>query len=341
MRLLFLLISPYLIFLTPALAKTVVLKAPQASAKDYQAFVLSSPTYEFPSRVVLSAMPSMEDREHLSSLFAKAQTSYTDGSLNQAKEDFRQVIALAETDQWGEEEQSVLLHSYFRLAQLAKSADETDDWIRKALIWSAQGQLDESLFPPPLVERFREMKNRFTKVEIDVRPFAEDFNYLVINGQNIDLAKAKKIEMNQGPARVTFVSDTYQPTTLQLLTVDQMAQVQPEKRAWVEGSCVKPQMHWQRPGEIAKPFFNQNCAPVKPKDSPEIDVAYHAPTASAHTESSPVPLTADVSQSTKSHVPFYERSWFWIGVGVAAAAIVTVSVANSHSSNHPTSTSDF
>ena|GEM_PF-6384899 len=340
MRLLFLLIAPYLLFLTPALAKTVVLKAPQANAKDYQAFVLSSSAYEFPSHALLSAMPSADDREHLSSLFAKAQASYTEGSLNQAKEDFRQVVALAETDQWGDEEQNVLLHSYLRLAQLAQNADEVSEWLKKAVTWTPKGKLDETFFPPPLVQQFRELQSSLATVPVDLKPFSEDFNFVVLNGQTIDLAKTKKVEIKDGPVRATFVSDTFQPSTLQV-AADQLAQAQPERRPWIEGSCLKPQLHWQKSGQLAKPFFSQNCAPAKTKESPEIDVAYHAPVTVTHSENNPMPFTTDAANSSKTHVPFYERTWFWVGVGVVATAVVVVALSNSHSTNHPTSQVDF
>lgn len=340
MRLLFLLIAPYLLFITPALAKTIVLKVPQASAKEYQAFVLSSPAYEFPSHILLNEMPSTEDREHLSALFAKAQASYTDGSLNQAKEDYKQVVALAETDQWGEEEQSVLLHSYLRLAQLEQNADVINELLKKAVAWTPRGKLDETFFPPPLVQQFRQLQSSTANVAVDLRPFADDFNFVVVNGQSIDLAKTKQTELKDGPVRATFISDTYQPSTVQL-SADQLSQAQPEKRAWVEGSCLKPQLRWQHAGQLAKPFFNQNCAPMKAKESTEIDVAYHAPIAVTHSEANSLPLPGEGINTSKAHVPFYEKSWFWIGVGVVATAVVVVALSNSHSSSHPTAQVDF
>jgi hypothetical protein len=303
-------------------AKTVVLRATKADVQDYQAFVLSSPAYESASTAQLSRFPTPEDREMLASAFAKAQASFMQGSMIQAQEDFRAIISLVETDQWKEDEQSVFLLSYFRLAQLAHRPEETEDWLKQAVIWAPNGALDEKFFPPPLVEKFKQIKNSLPKLKVDFSAFAGDFNFLLLNGRTIPLAESLSETLPEGPLRATFISDTFQTITIET-TTDLISNAAIERKPWVDGSCQKFQMHWQHSGSVAKPYFSRNCAPVK-KPSPEVDVAYH-PSAP---EPIPIPVT---TVSTTSSAPFYERTWFWIGMGAVATAVVVASLSSHES----------
>lgn len=318
-----------------ASAKTVVLRAPATNAKDYQAFVLSSSFYEFPSRVILHSLPSQQDRDRLSARFAKAQLSFTDGSLSQAKDDFENIVALAETDQWGEEEQNVLLHSYFRLAQLSQTPVEVTEWLKKALAWAPLGQLNESYFPPPLVEQYKNMKAKALMVKADLSAFSDDFNYLMINGRIVDLAKEKKLELPDGPIRATFISDTFQPVTLQL-AADQLAAAIPDKNPWVKGSCLKPQLYWQIAGLSAKPFFGSSCAPMKPTKPADLEVSFHPSSTPSGADPAAVTIPNAELNTSRAQTPFYKRTWFWVGVGAVVTTAVIVSLANSRSTNHPT-----
>lgn len=308
--------------MTPSIvfAKTVVLRAPEANPKDYHAFVLSSPTFETASQAVLKEMPSGKDRETLGELFAKAQASFVEGALVSAIENFKAVVAMAEGDQWGAEEQSVLLHSYLRLAQLTHTPQEKEHWLEQATVWAPNGVINESYFPPPLLEQMRNLKKNLPMVKVDLRRFAQDFDYVLINGRVITLPPARDESLPQGNVRVSFVSNAFQTVTIET-TADQIEDLKLEKKPWVEGSCVKPQLRWSQAGVTAQAFFSRHCAPLKNQTVPKVDLAYQPPS------DAPLSLPVEAEGASKTKVPFYRRTWFWVGVGAVATAIVVASLS--------------
>jgi len=304
------------------LGKTVLLRAPQADVGDFEAFVLSSPVYESASHAILSRIPSKENRDDLASRFAKAQASFMEGSMIQAAEDFKSVTSLAETDQWGSEEQNVLLHSFFRLAQITHDPQESEDWLKRAVVWTPKGEPAEKFFPPPLIEKWKTIKDSFPMVKMDLQPYALDFDYVLINGRVVPLSDTTQLTVPNGPVRATFISDAFQPITVET-QADQLSVVRIDKKPWVEGSCLKPQLHWQQSGQIVKPFFSRHCAPLKSPPKVDVEVAYHE----APLEIPIAPTTPLETNSTKSSTPLYHRTWFWLGIGAVATAVVVASLS--------------
>ncbi len=160
----------FTLFISQAgMARTVVPRAPQADAVEYSAYVKSSPQWQFPSEYLLERIPSAAARNHLTELFTQAQLSYTSGSISRAIEDFKRVVEFAVTDHWTEDERQVFLHSYLRLAQMDTSSSEK--WLRAAAVLFVAEQVDTSLFPPPLLERFRSVRGSMPEVKIDLSAF--------------------------------------------------------------------------------------------------------------------------------------------------------------------------
>lgn len=316
------LLFAFIAFTSQSIAKTVILRSPKVDAKEYQAFVLSSPVYESAATAELNNFPTAEDRELLASTFAKAQATFMEGSLTQAKEDFRAVVALAETDQWKEEEQNIFLHSYLRLAQLTHQPEETEEWLKQAVIWAPNATLEEKYFPPPLVTKFTQIKNALPKIKVDLSAFAGDFSVVLLNGRAISLAEKPKETLPEGPLRATFVSDTFQTVTVET-TTDLISETEIERKAWVEGTCQKHKLHWQRSGDVAKPYFSQTCHPMKKTVAEDVDINYHMP--------APEPLPVNLPPAPKTTTAFYERTWFWLGVGAVATAVVVASLSNHES----------
>jgi hypothetical protein len=278
--------------------------------KHYRAYVLSTPERVFPSEHFASQLPSPASVEKITQLFAEAQLNYTEGSMSEARASFQKIIALEDTDQWSADELSAILYSYLRLAQMESDQIVVEDWLHRAA--AVSGSVDESYFPPPIIKRWKELKNSLKTAEISSRDLFPDYRYMLANGTRFDLSQSQKIQLPSATMRFTLISDTFETVSFKADSSELKRSI-PDRKPWVTGSCKHDQIKWssQVPAEA---FHSLECSSPKP------DIAFTAPAVSE-----PEPMSVRELSPIPKKKSILENKWFWIGLGAVAITVASLS----------------
>lgn len=178
----------------------------------------------------------------LRKLLEKAQSSWLSGSLKSAKQAFLEISELALKADWREPQRETIHYAYLRLAQMAQTEKEKDQWITKAVKTFPDLQADPSLFPPPLIEKFREIRANLLASAKAFAPYSQFKNgrYLLINGKRFALTPEIRIRLPDSTYRVTVLSDLHAPVT-KILHRNELESFHPSLPDLANGTCQSPE----------------------------------------------------------------------------------------------------
>ena len=305
-------------------AAPVLIAAPQSRPLEYRAALKAHPEFVSPTEDYLTAHPSLEEREKLLNLFADAQKSFLENSIEDARRRFSDVAALILEDDWQRSDREIFLQSYLRLAQMETDPEARDRWLGHSLNLG-NADFDKSLYPPPLIERRNEMAAQVPKRDLAQKFRAAGWNEILINGEACGRNECTAWPIYPGPVRLTVVSDQCLPQT-RVMDVSELDRWSPATTAWVSGTCRLEQFN-EAAEKFAnkKAFWSLNCekpgvTAVELSPPPAV-----APALPLFTESAPV----------EKPRAFYQSGWFWAGVG-AVVVVAAVSAASQRHSTEPT-----
>ena len=307
-------------------ANTVLLQGPQASRSEYRAMLRADSDLASPSESYVNSHPQLSNRETLLARFTEAQAAFLEKSIPEAQAKFIAVIDLVHTDDWTKSDREVFLHAYFRLAQLESEEAKREVWLGKSTGLGDGLNVDESLFPPPLLQRRAQLLKSGTVISRG--SFSSGWTQILINGQSCGATLCGQWSKTAGPVRVTFVSDQWLPQT-QVVDITKVQSLRPPMVAWAEGNCQKTRYSKAAEGLNRKRvFWGLDC------DKGEVQMQ------ALRLSPAPIPVaknslpTMPIKNESK---PFYKSGWFWGGVGVVAAFIV-IKNSQQKSEKEPTTT---
>jgi hypothetical protein len=208
-----------------AQAENILYREPGQSAIDYQAALKAQGELISPTADYRRLHPLKENRARLNARFAEAQKAFLNRDQLSARGAFQKVVELVSNDDWKASDRSVFALSYFRLAQLESENSRQDFWLRKILALGDDTTVDQALVPPPLLKRFK--KIRQTTPVRDLSPVLGAWDRLLINGWVC--AKCEFPEIKES-LRITWLSDEWEPVT-QVVTADTLS-TPPEGKPW-------------------------------------------------------------------------------------------------------------
>ncbi|MBX3022566.1 MAG: hypothetical protein KF799_12915 [Bdellovibrionales bacterium] len=286
----------------PAHAETVLVPAPASVKREYEARLAAS-SFASPSQVYKRQHPSAEGREHLLSSYADAQKAFLQNSLTEAIVRFESVVNRLPSEDWSRSDRELILLSCLRLAQI--DSVRRDQWLTKALLLGPGLDIDEQLFPPPLVAQLKRLRAEVPSVQPRRLVDFNEWTLVLINGVSCSPSACPEFSDLPLTVRVTFVSDRWLPQTLHLPLSD-LGKAQPERLAWLEGACGAPRFHPKTETLGTKlAFWGLNCDGVNP-------IVPLAPT----------PTLALPENVKPAATPFYKNKWVWAGLGLITAALV-------------------
>ena len=153
---------------------------------------------------------------------------------------FRAVAEFAPADHWTIEEQKSLC-TLFDSAQLETDPNASDRWLHLASLWSPSGPIEADLFPPPLYQKFCPPEKELP-TDVDLDRLRSNFRFVLAGNQRIDLKEETDVHLPAALMRITFLSDLFQPSTVQMNS-DRLVDYDPPQSPWVSGSCFKPEVH--------------------------------------------------------------------------------------------------
>ena len=295
-----------------ASAQHILFRAPGVPEPEYRARLGADEDLRSPTAAYLNQHPGARAREQLLGRFARAQHAFLDGDVGDARRYFQEVAALLPTDDWRAEQRAIFLHALLRLAQLEGDESARDRWLIDAQYLGADVKVDEGLFPPPVLRRYRDLARQLPRTRPAIE--ATGWPMLLINGIPCAPGHCPSLPAPSRSVRVTFLSDQWVAQTQQV-DLAHLARLAPPRFPWVSGACAEGQLSVAaRALGDGRGFFGLAC------DAPGLNLAptLAAPAADPAAVQFPAP-------PTKAR-PLYRSPWLWAGVGAAVVTAVAVAL---------------
>lgn len=312
-------------------ANVVLFQAPTASNIEYQARLKSNPWAISPVQLYLKQHPSAMAREHLLSLFSEAQQAFVEGPLSDAKSKFESITKTSEAEDWDQPSRQIILISLMRLAQLETDPHRKDEWLTRALVYGEAeiANLDTSLFPPPQMDRLKQLAKETPKSSLHFENTIQDWTLILINGTPCNRECPLLPDLPSQKVRLTFLSNKWLPRTY-VVNLSELSSLRPPLEPWVQGKCGHNMFNTlATPLSDKQAFWSLSCENknIRPTSSdPTVFNAIHM---------APLPASEPPNES-KSWI---RSKWFWIALGGTLIATTTaISVMNSSSHQKETKT---
>ena len=292
-------------------ASEVVLQSAASADVEYRAYLAAHAECVTPTEALNRMRPSSSAREKLVNDFADSQKAFlgTDSNLARTKLEF--LISQIPNEDWSAAERQVFFKSAMRRAQLAINDPDMDIWLKHALTIGYELHPDHTLFPPPLIQRWQQLKQKIQMRKIQVPGLGGEWSQIMINGVPCTANSCPAFPDTDLPLRITWLSDKWQPYTA-LIKLRDVPQEIPARRAWVAGECRSPQL--DRAANIFRdkqPFFGLDCEKS------------HVTGANLNLMAAPGGL--NMFAPIKKERPLYKSPWLWAGVGAVIAIVVAQS----------------
>lgn len=187
----------------------LLVKTPEADPIAFQIYALENHNHiVFGDKLAI-------DSEEIQKLFERAKFFYLEGSLEKSKEQFEKINALKYIQHWSVGTKKLIHYSLLRLADLAKSKNEKNSYLLQALAFAPEIPPDQTIFAPPLIESYQQLKNRFNKKFFILPSLSEKFDWIWINGEKQKITSSF-IANTDGVKLITLVSPSYWPQTFKL-----------------------------------------------------------------------------------------------------------------------------
>lgn len=308
----------------------VLLRGPGVDEAEYQAYLQVTGSYRSYADEFRRQHKKSKARQELLRKLSDAQEIFFSAKLDQAAAAYKEVVGFSLLADWEYSERKAIHQAFLKLAQMAKTEQEKDQWVTQAIEFSADIEADRQLNPPPLVERYETLRSSYKFVVFRPIEGLSDFEMIVVNGREYKINPQTKISLSRGPQRITLISNHFRPVT-QVLSGPDVIHWQAPRAAMVAGDCENPR--WMAK-DISqwKIYFNSSC--VKSGDSSV------EPTLADLRPQQP-PLSSSMTtppQKPKSSFSWLENKWVWIGLGAVTAAWLYQSNQRSSSGKAETAT---
>lgn len=204
--------------------------------------------------------------EKLGTLLQHAQESWISGSIESARENFSKMSEQALQEDWREPERETIVYAVLRLAQIAKNDLERDRLLRHAIVFSSDTHVDEELFPPPLLNRYQELKNTESEIaakgsaqnRVRLRTLFKGASFVRLNGKKYSLDSDAELILQPGEYRISIFSDSSLPVSLQM-SASEIANFKYTPTPLAFGTCEEPRLAATSTSVQVDVLFSKSC----------------------------------------------------------------------------------
>ncbi len=187
---------------------STVIRAVPTSRMEFKSFIqaefIKSYAQHQLNRVRASRRPI-----HLSSLLKKSQEEFLSHNPSSALKTYRMVIDQMHSFDWNKEEREIIFYILFRSAQLEPNVERKKLFLHEAMVFGQDLKLDFSLFPPPLMKIYLNIKKVSVFVPVNLKKIFLDHELVVINGRVYPISQP--VFLPYGTYRVSAFSSSYTP----------------------------------------------------------------------------------------------------------------------------------
>jgi len=309
----------------------IVIRAAGTPSDQYAAWITTHPNDQSWITHLEKQHPSKTESAKLMDLIEIAQKAFLTGSLNDAKDKFRELADLSLTNDWGKAERKAITYAMLRLVQLQTmpkigEGEQTQVlYLRSAARFGFDVHFDAKIFPPPLIKRWQNEIRiaRRNSVKIFNLKDLNSFDIIKIDGRAYSLHDIDNLIILPGEHRLSLLANHAQYFTRKVNSSQlQVIKIQPE--ILVYGSCSQPQ------AQINFAFtavFDDACvrqyngmnwiAKLIPKlEQLDLQASNYK---STQAQFSTAPQASETPHSKK---------WIWIGAGAAVLASLALVYKN-------------
>ncbi len=286
-----------LILISQLMAQDVMIQGESTPDVAYEKRLVSDPNLQ--SYIQHLQSQDTKNNLKLQSTFKQAQFEFLQGSLEKAADLYGQISDMQHKARWTLSEQRIIHYSFLRLAQLSKA--DRNNWLTKAFIFHPEMEVDDKLFPPPLVDQYRRLQES-TPMNVWTLPNkTEEFDQIFINGRTLPKG-SRFFRYRPGRVRIDFLSNTYQPVTL-VTDLKELETIKVSLHPLASGTCQVPKFYVE--GSEKFRLLNENCLSGK----------------MAGTGAKTLEKWQAATAKPQPGPSFLKNKWFWVGVSVVATGL--------------------
>ena len=322
-----------------------VIRAATTPFPEYAAWIATHPDDRSWVRQIESQHPSKTEISVLAELVEASQKAYLTGSLEDAKNKFREISDLADTSDWRTSEREAITYAMLRFYQLDKS-ELGLKYLKLAAIFGFDCHFDPHIFPPPVIQAWKDELTKAHKHAVrisNLRDFG-GFDVMKVDGRNYSLADTEFISILPVQHRISLLGSQAQYFT-QKIGSSQLQVMKVEPVVLISGTCADPQVN----PEIHFAFtalFNEACIRnftgqswVAASSTKRNSQFSKLELQSRNFRTPDDQLQSETYSASSTHTTL--RTWIWVSVGAVVATSLALIYANnqsilSGSSNSPT-----
>jgi hypothetical protein len=185
--------------------------------------------------------PSQRQVQVLHQEFEIAKVAFAEESLATAEKLFHSLLQKRLDADWKTAERQLFAFSYLRWAQLTSDRQERQRRLSEALRYDPYIQASPEIFPPEILKGLDLARALLAEESISWQPQDQQggFHRLLINGRSYTLPSSQPLRLPNGPMRVTWLSNAYQPHTRNINKVNQLSE-EVKRIPLVDGQCFSP-----------------------------------------------------------------------------------------------------
>ena len=306
------------------LPNAILIRSTNTPAKEFSAYAETEPvkTYIQHRLEKIKKTPRPLD---LRALLKQAQMDFLSHEPSYSKKSFQAIVEHIHAFDWNKEERKIIFYSLFRLAQLEKDLKRQTLLLKEALAFSMDLKVDKSLFPPPVTNRYAQIKQSATFVSVDLKKIFPLHSVVIINGRVY--SHQESLILPYGFYRVSALSTSHKPWT-KVLSLSRLVVAKPNTKALAGGSCQNPILRDKSlKGHSLLILFPNFC------------VWSSAVQLAKEQKKDLLPLKAQMAEDLKEPEKNTEHweEWLWLGVAVVAGATTLWALTRGESKEQPSS----
>ncbi|MCB0378781.1 MAG: hypothetical protein KDD33_09835, partial [Bdellovibrionales bacterium] len=280
---------------------------------QYQQYLMENPNLKSYVQHLETQSNSKENslRHHLK----MAQFEFLDGSLEKAAKHFETTVDMKWEKNWNHDQRAVIHFAHLRLAQLQKRQKSQDHWLLLALQFSSKIKPDSNLFPPPLLDRYNQLKSRVTSQLWPLPEGSAEFDKIIVNGEELPMGSTF-FQSSKGMVHVQFLSNRFQSITI-VEDAKNIVNQTLAKIPLLSGNCLRPIFQVDKHLNNVKGFLDKECT-VRPLN------AQH-----------PLAATIEPSSPQTTSKKAFQSRWVWWGLAIASAVVTWQVIENQNQSGPP------
>ena len=214
----------------------ILIRAPNTPVKEFLAYAETEPVQTYLQHQI-DHNKKKPRPVNLRSLLKQAQMDFLSHEPKSSKKSWQAIADHIHSFDWNKEERKIIFYSLLRLAQLEKDSRKKDLLLKEALTFSMGLKPDTQIFPPPLTNRYAQLKKSATFVPLNLKAVFPQHSAILINGRVY--SHHEKPILPEGFYKVSALSTSHEKWT-KTLSLSRLLSKKVKTPPLTKGSCQKP-----------------------------------------------------------------------------------------------------